>query len=176
MTKPPYSTRSFVLLLSLALVTLACTFLASSPSENTVQPPTPSVNLDNVEIDYLYRSDLISIIYPLYGTILDDFTIVTITNTNDLPVKLMISSEVQGFTTQSVDTVTVDPQSSLEVRQNPRLNSEAFDKLNVEQPAQFRIRVNALQSGEEKILLDESGETLVFARRDFPRNTPRFRK
>jgi hypothetical protein len=57
---------------------------------------------------------LISIIYPLYGTILDDFTIVTITNTNDLPVKLMISSEVQGFTTQSVDTVTVEPQSNLE--------------------------------------------------------------
>lgn len=64
MKKPPYSTRLFVLLLSLALLTLACAFLASSPSENTVQPPTPSVNLDTVEIDYLYRSDLISRAFP----------------------------------------------------------------------------------------------------------------
>ncbi|MCX8062472.1 MAG: transglutaminase-like domain-containing protein [Anaerolineales bacterium] len=103
---------------------------------------------------------------------MDDFTIVTITNTNSSPVRLKILSEVQGFTDQSIDTVTVEGNDVLEVRQNPRIISDKIENLNVNQPAQFHIRVTALQQGVEKILLEETGETLVFARRDFPWSIP----
>lgn len=165
-------------LLSVAIISvliLACSLFV--PQKPTTAPtvtvePTLEIDLDKINIDYTYRSDLISIIYPLYGSILDDFTIVTITNTNESPVKIMVSSEVQGFTTKSVDTITVDAQSAEEIHQNPRLDSIVFERLNVEQPAQFRIKVSALENGEEKILLEESGETLVFARRDFPWSIP----
>ncbi len=168
------STRFLLVFIVVSAMTLGCKLFIPQPSptpENTPQP-TLQVNIDNINADYLYRSDLISIIYPLYGSILDDFTIVTITNTNDLPVKVKVSSEVQGFTAQSMDTVTIDPQSSAEVRQNPRLDSAAFDKLNVEQPAQFHVKISAVESGEEKLILEDSGETLVFARRDFPWSIP----
>lgn len=169
------STRFLIAFTLLSLMILACRLFV--PQQPTATPtataePTLQVDLDKVNVDYLYRSDLISIIYPLYGSILDDFTIVTITNTNNAPVKIMVNSEVQGFTTQSVDTVIVDPQTTEEIRQNPRLDSTAFEKLNVEQPAQFHIKISALENGVEKLILEESGETLVFARRDFPWSIP----
>jgi hypothetical protein len=62
----------------------------------------------------------------------------------------------------------VDAGQTLEVRQNPRLIPNVIDKLNTEKPAQVHIRIAALQEGSEKIVLDETAETLVYARRDFP--------
>lgn len=183
------SFRMGMVIAALGLAILGCALLRGSvprerplqtalPTEQATQTaeslPSPDqpFDLDKIEVDYLYRSDLITIIYPLYGSILDDFTIVTITNTNPAPVRLKILSEVQGFTDQSIDTVTIAGNDVLEVRQNPRLISTKIENLNVQQPAQFHLRVTALRQGEEKILLEETGETLVFARRDFPWGIP----
>lgn len=183
------SFRMGIVIAALGLAILGCALLRGSvprerplqtalPTEQATQTaeslPSPDqpFDLDKIEVDYLYRSDLITIIYPLYGSILDDFTIVTITNTNPAPVRLKILSEVQGFTDQSIDTVTIAGNDVLEVRQNPRLISTKIENLNVQQPAQFHLRVTALRQGEEKILLEETGETLVFARRDFPWGIP----
>lgn len=189
MLKTLTSFRMGMVIAALGLAILGCALLRGSvPSERPLQTALPTeqatqtaeslpspdqpFDLDKIEVDYLYRSDLITIIYPLYGSILDDFTIVTITNTNPAPVRLKILSEVQGFTDQSIDTVTIAGNDVLEVRQNPRLISTKIENLNVQQPAQFHIRVTALRQGEEKILLEETGETLVFARRDFPWGIP----
>lgn len=183
------SFRMGMVIAALGLAILGCALLRGSvprerplqtalPTEQATQTaeslPSPDqpFDLDKIEVDYLYRSDLITIIYPLYGSILDDFTIVTITNTNPASVRLKILSEVQGFTDQSIDTVTIAGNDVLEVRQNPRLISTKIENLNVQQPAQFHLRVTALRQGEEKILLEETGETLVFARRDFPWGIP----
>lgn len=90
----------------------------------------------------------------------------------DFSLRLKILSEVQGFTDQSIDTITIGGNETLEVRQNLRLISAKIENLNVQQPAQFHLRMSALQQGEEKILLEETGETLVFARRDLPWGIP----
>lgn len=189
MLKTLTSFRIGMVIAALCLAILGCALLRGSvPSERPLQTALPTeqatqtaeslpspdqpFDLDKIEVDYLYRSDLITIIYPLYGSILDDFTIVTITNTNPASVRLKILSEVQGFTDQSIDTVTIAGNDVLEVRQNPRLISTKIENLNVQQPAQFHLRVTALRQGEEKILLEETGETLVFARRDFPWGIP----
>jgi hypothetical protein len=127
-----------------------------------------------VQVDYVYTSNLITIIYPLYGTILDDFVVVTLANQGDSPAEVLVSSEISGYTSQAMDTVTVEPGETLEVRQNPLLVPEKLDELNVEKPAQFHIRVAQLESGEEKTLLEETGNTLVYARRDFPWSIPGF--
>ena len=145
------------------------------PSEPLAsEPEGPTSTAGGMQVDYVYTSNLITIIYPLYGTILDDFVVVTLANQGDSPAEVMVSSEISGYTGQAMDTVTVEPGETLEVRQNPLLRPEVIDDLNVEKPAQFHIRVAQLESGEEKTLLEETGETLVYARRDFPWSIPGF--
>ena len=104
----------------------------------------------------------------LYGNKLYDFIIVTVTNQNDVPEKVVVESEITDYTNKSIDTVDVQTGEILEIRQNPRLNPDVIDELNVEKLAQVHIRVIALKEGVEKPILDETNETVVFARRDFP--------
>ena len=155
--------------LCLAVLSLACSLFGVPGSSETLSTPeATSFSVDEIQVDYVYTSELITIIYPLYGNQLDDFVIVTVTNQNDLPAKVVIESEITGYTTKSIDTVDVQAGETLEVRQNPRLIQEVIDDLNVEKLAQVHVRAVALQEGVEKPLLDETGETTIFARRDFP--------
>jgi hypothetical protein len=157
-------------ILFIVVLSMACSLFGLPPgSDNALSTPqATSFSVDKIQIDYLYTSELITIIYPLYGNQLDDFVIVTVTNQNDVPVKVMVESEITDYTTKSIDTVDLQAGETAEVRQNPRLIPEVIDELNVEKLAQFHIRVVALQDGEEKPLLEETGETVIFARRDFP--------
>jgi len=158
---------------------------AATSSPAVLEPPEkelPSVtqssstddSQDPLEVGYLYTSNLITIIYNLYGSILDDFVIITITNTRDTPAQVVVMSEIMDYSTEVIDTLTVEAGESIELRQNPLLKSELLDQLNVEKPAQFHVRVIELVNGEEKLLLDETGETIVYARRDFPWSIPGF--
>jgi len=149
----------------MAVLILSCGILS---------PATPPPGPDALQVDYVYTSNLITILYPLYGSTLDDFAIITITNPRSTPAQVTVESEVTGYTTQSMDTVTVAAGETLEVRQNPRLIPEVIDQLNVEKPAQFHLRVAELDNGVEKSLLEETGDTLVFARRDYPLSIPGF--
>ena len=54
------------------------------------------------------------------------------------------------------------------MRQNPLLRPEVIDELNTGKSAQFHIQVTYLDEGVEKNILEETHETLVYARRDFP--------
>jgi hypothetical protein len=149
------------------------------PPANEIPAPTRSYpsgeNSDIlVEVDYLYTSNLITIIYPLYGSILDDFAIITVTNSSDSPAQVVVMSEIMDYTTPEIDTITLEAGEWIEIRQNPLLKPEVLDQLNVEKPAQFHIRVTELVNGDEKLLLDETGETIVYARRDFPWSIPGF--
>lgn len=143
-------------------LTLACSLLASPI------PATPQFSVDKIRADYVYTSELITIIYPLYGSQLDDFVIVTLVNENEVPVKVKVQSEITGYTEAAIETVELAAGETLEVRQNPRLIPSVIETLNTEKPAQVRIRVWALAEGVEKTVLDETGETLVYARRDYP--------
>jgi hypothetical protein len=170
--------RMFVPLLFLSL---ACSLAGGSVSPTPVveERPTQSMEMqpsqedagfsvDKLKADYVYTSELITIIYPLYGSKLDDFVIVTLTNENVAPIKVLVESEISGYTEKATDTVTVEAGGTLEVRQNPRLIPNMIDNLNTEKPAQVHIRVAALVEGTEKVILDETGDTLIYARRDFP--------
>ncbi len=64
--------------------------------------------------------ELITILYPLYGSKLDDFVIVTLDNEGECPTKVVVRSEIPGYTDQAVSTVDLDAGETLEVRQNPR--------------------------------------------------------
>jgi hypothetical protein len=108
-----------------------------------VEPPQsepPSATLP-LEIDYLYTTELITVLYPLYGDILDDFTIVTLTNPNEDRVRVVVESEIVGYTSLAIDTVDIEPYETIEVRQNPLLLPEVIDQLNAQKPANFHLTV-----------------------------------
>jgi hypothetical protein len=139
---------------------------AAAPSPTL--PPAPADLLERIQVDYLYTSELITVLYPLYGDILDDFVIVTLSNDSATRQRLVVESEIVGYTSLAIDTVDIQPGETLEVRQNPRLLPEALDNLNAQRPADFHLTVSVMEGGEKQLVLEQTGETLVYARRDFP--------
>jgi len=141
---------------------------------STAAPFQPTAGPGDIEVDYVYTSNLITILYPLYGSKLDDFAIVTLKNPRTTTARVLVESEITGYTNRAADTVTVDPGDTLEVRQNPLLIADKIDQLNSMKPAQFYLRVAELGGSEQMLLLETTGDTTVYARRDFPWSIPGF--
>jgi hypothetical protein len=157
----------------LGVISLAC-FPTGQVLIGTPVPTEQIFSVDKIQVDYVYTSNLITVIYPLYGSKLDDFLIVTLTNGNTIPVKVLVESEISGYSDKAMDTVELQAGETLEIRQNPRLLTTVIDELNMEEPAQISIHVAALVEGVEKPLLAETAETVVYAHRDFPWSIPGF--
>jgi hypothetical protein len=136
--------------------------------EATAAEIVKDFSVDAIKVDYEYTNGLITVLYPLYGSLLDDFVVMRISNENDQPAKVVVESEIMGYSDKAVDTVVVEPQETVEIRQNPRLIPENIDKLNVDKPAKLQIEVTGLVNGEEKPILQQTHDTLVYARRDWP--------
>jgi hypothetical protein len=144
---------------------------STSAAETTTQSVTQSTavfSVGDIEAQYVYTTELITILYPLYGSKLDDFVTVTLHNKGAVPAKVVVRSEIVGYTNPAIDTVDVPAGETLEVGQNPLLIPTVIDDLNVEKPAQVHVQVAALEEGDEKTVLDETAETTVLARRDYP--------
>ena len=177
-----YFRRTWLLALVI-MITLSCNLFSkpktidNEPVGKNTQPAATKItkpSTNKIQVDYLYTSNLITVIYPLYGTALDDFSIVTITNTLSSQIDVIVESEITGYTTKAIDTVEIGAGEVMEVRQNPRLIPEKLDELTVQKPAQYLVKVTQLDNGEEKLLLEETGDTLVYAKRDFPWSIPGF--
>jgi len=130
--------------------------------------PTPIRSTqDDIQIDYTYTDSIVTALYHLYGSVLDNFVDVTITNNGSDTRTFLVQTEVEGYTTLASDTVDVAGGESLEIHQNPLLRAEAVDRLNSQKPGNFHIRVTGLEDGNENLLLDESRQILLYSRRDF---------
>lgn len=127
-----------------------------------------AVTVDQITADYTYKSELITPIAHLYGLFLDDFVIVTLKNGNAAPVKIVVSSEISGYTSKASDTVTVPGGATQEIRQNPRLTTAAIDGLNSQHEADLHVVVSYLDAGQPRTVVDQTSPTLITSRRDFP--------
>jgi len=144
---------------------------ATRPVKATAQPTatSASASADNIQVDYTYTDPLITVLYPLYGTnILDNYVDIKLKNDNSQPVRVITQTEIPGFSDQASDTVDIDANGMAEVTENPRLTQASIDSLDVERPASFHIRVVYLQNGDQKVILDETKDITLTARRDFP--------
>ncbi len=146
---------------------------SAHPSSDASEAPRQTagaVTVDAITADYTYKGELITPLAHLYGleNFLDDFVIVTIQNDNSSPVKVVVESQITGYTDKSSDTITVDAKSSEKVRQNPRLTTAAIDGLNSSHQADLHVVVSYLQSGDHKTILDQTSQTNVTSRRDYP--------
>ncbi len=120
-----------------------------------------------IDIEYVYTKGLITSLYHLYGSVLDNFVDFYPTNNGSETVTLLVETEIVGYSTTASDTVDVPPNEQIELHQNPRLIPEAVDKLNSQQSGNFTIRITQLKEGEDDILLKESVEVLLYSRRDY---------
>ena len=194
---PPYRAITRVLLSFIVLVTmLSCSLLTPlaqfgkratpTPAHPLVvvpkatRPPKPtataaptatsvSASVDNIDVNYNYVDPLITVLFPLFGTnILDNYMDFTLTNRNAQPVRVMTETEIPGYSDKATDTVDIPANGTVDVTENPRLTQASIDSLDIERPASLHVRVVYLQSGDEKLILDETKNITLTARRDFP--------
>jgi hypothetical protein len=126
-----------------------------------------SEQVGEIRVDYVYTDGLVTSLYHLYGSYLDHFVDITITNESADPATILVETYIEGYSTRSMDTVDVGPGEQVEIHQDPRLTPDAVDQLNSEQPGNFRIRVVQIVGSEERVLVDESQQILMYSRRDF---------
>ena len=141
----------------------------STPIEEPVHSTAAdSTTADSIAVSYEYTSEMVTVIYHLYGNVLEDFLVMQVTNQGDEDARVKVVSAIQEYTTEAVDTVLVEAGETVEVRQNPRLNPEAIDQLNAQQPGSYRVQVFFLDEGEERVVTDDTSEIVIYSRRDFP--------
>ncbi len=75
-----------------------------SPS---IEEPVYSTTADFISVSYAYTSEMVTVIYHLYGSVLDDFLVMQITNEGTEDARVKVVSEIQEYTTEAVDTVLV---------------------------------------------------------------------
>lgn len=120
-------------------------------------------------MNYSYVDPLITVLYPLYGTnILDNYMDFTLTNHNAESVRVMTETEIPGYSDTVTDTVDVPANGTVDVTENPLLTQTSIDTLDIQRPASLHVRVVYLQNGDEKLILDETKNITLTARRDFP--------
>ena len=134
---------------------------AGSDDTLVIAPPTA------IGIHYIYNEGLITALYHLYGSVLDDFIKVHLTNNSAQAAALLVETGIEGYSTTASSTVIIGPNERLTVRHNPRLNTQAVDALNSRRPGNFFIRVTQLKEGEDEVLLSDSVEITIYSRRDF---------
>ena len=138
--------------------------MASGISRATVAP----ITVDQITADFGCGVDYLTPLAHLYGVILGDFCVITVVNNNAAEVKVVVTSEVTGYTSVATDTVTIPAGGTQELRQNPRLTPSAIDRLNAPHDADVHVVVSYLQAGQPRTVLDQTSTTNVTSRRDFP--------
>ena len=147
----------------LALAAAACLAVLSPGVSAQIAPAEPASPL---EISYEVDDGLVTALYHLYGSLIDDFVNMDVRNTGDAEVTVLVESEIEGYTTTASTTVTVPPYGSVSLAQNPRLIPESVERLNSQRTGSFRISVWELAEGEDELLLSNSSDVLLYSRRD----------
>jgi hypothetical protein len=132
-------------------------------------PTKASASIDNIDVYVNYTDPLPTVLFPLFGSkILDNYLDISLTNNNEVPVRVMTESEIIGFSDKATDTVDVPANTKIHVTENPPLTQASIDRLDIDRPASFHVRVVYLQNGDEKVIMDMTKNITVTARRDFP--------
>jgi hypothetical protein len=125
------------------------------------------------EVAYEIRtSDLVPLIYHLYGTYFDSLVTTVLTNTSDVPVRLRVEASVPNYTDTAIETLTLEPGEAVELPQNPPLLPGALDQLYSMKDAYLHVRIDYLQEGEPRLIYEGTQPLTIYSRDDFPWNIP----
>jgi hypothetical protein len=127
--------------------------------------------LENIEFE-VKNSDLVPVIYHLYGKYFDSLVITTLTNRNSGPVKVRVESSIPSYTQAAVDTLTLAPGETVAVKQNPPLTPAALDMLHGMKSVDVRVQIDYLKEGERRLVYEGTAPVMIYSRDDFPWNIP----
>lgn len=127
--------------------------------------------LDQIEYEIGY-SDLVPVIYHLYGTYFDSLVTTTLTNRSDRLVKARVETGIPNYTETAVETVALAPGETVVVVQNPSLTANALDQLHSQKKADVHVRLDYVQEGEMRLLYEGTKPLTIYSREDFPWNIP----
>jgi hypothetical protein len=147
------------------LATILTDFLPRSLAASQASP------LENIEFE-VKNSDLVPVIYHLYGKYFDSLVITTLTNRNAEPVKVRVESSIPSYTQAAVDTLTLAPGETAEVDQNPPLTPAALDMLHGMKGVDVHVQIDYLKEGEKRLIYEGTAPVTIYSRDDFPWNIP----
>jgi hypothetical protein len=132
-----------------------------------------SMPLENVGFEINY-TDLVPVVYHLYGTYFEDLVVTTLTNHNAQPIKVRVETTIVNYTDMAVATLTLEPGETIDVRQNPPLLPDALELLHGMRSASLHIQVDLLKEGERRLIYEGTESLTIYSRDDFPWGVPGF--
>jgi hypothetical protein len=160
--------------LVLAASTLACIQIDPEVSDPLPTPPptaTPQTGPAapvKVSVDVRYYEKVPTAFYHLLGQTAkqQNFATYTLANQGTETVSVKVVSEIEGFTEQAVDTVSLAAGQSLQLEQTPIMQVGARNQLNEGQVASFHYRVTFLYNGQEGLIDERSINVEMMSKRD----------
>ncbi len=77
-------------------------YQAVDPTQTAV-----SEEVGEIQVDYVYTDGLVTALYHLYGSYLDHFVDITLTNNGTQTATIVVETSIEGYTTTAADTVDV---------------------------------------------------------------------
>ena len=162
-------------MLILAMSTLACIEIGpdTPPDPPPTAEPTPSaqegaLNPATILVNARYYGKVPTAFYHMLGKTSkqQSFATFTLTNEGAEAVTVKVASEIEGFTEQAVDTLTLAAGQSLQVNQTPIMQTGARDQLNEGHVASFHYKATFLQNGQEGLIAEQSINVDLMSKRD----------
>jgi hypothetical protein len=132
---------------------------------------TPVDNID-FQVDH---SDVLPVLYHLYGTYFPDLVVTTLTNRGNNLAKVRVETAIPHYTETAVETVTLGPGETVKIAQNPPLTPDALGMLRDMKQAMLHIQIDYLKEGEKRLIYEGTAPITVYSREDFPWGIPGYR-
>lgn len=161
-------------MVGLILLLLACIQVDLGGEQPLPTPPpptsTPVATEQPVQVDVRarYYAQVPTAFYHLLGKTAKQQNLAefTLTNQGSNAVTIKLTSWIEGFTDQAVDTIQLDGGQTTRIEQTPVMQMGVRNQLNEAQVAAWHYKLVYLQGGQEKLLKEQSAQVQMMSKRD----------
>jgi hypothetical protein len=129
-------------------------------------PPTSAPEEKDIDVTYYYFLKVPSATYHLFGNIYENYVDVEITNNSSEKIRAKVEAQIMNFTDASYQTVDIPASQKITVSLTPPLMPNALDTLSEQKRTNFHIKVTYIESGEEKLVFEDTQSVTMLAKRD----------
>ncbi|HHU01816.1 MAG TPA: hypothetical protein GXZ91_01605 [Christensenellaceae bacterium] len=147
---------------------LAVLYIASMlPTALVAESRVQDDPFEELEVGFKYFERFIPAYAHLYGGALDSYVDIKLTNPRSESMTVLVQSWIEGLSESFGETVTIEPNESLVVKQSPISLHGAFDENNMTHSGIFHVRVSGVGQDEGTVLYEDSAKMIIYGRRDF---------